>query len=418
MQPPSDPQINRQNPKEYFIYWNHDVPEVLWHKYSRRRIRIKKKDNINRYQGEERETYAEECRQVWKYRLEKLNYNPFELALSKLNAITERKETIEIVIKEKAAVIAAKATLTEAERRKRTPINKACDLWVESRMERTKNRNSVSTYRVTASWFKKYFEDMGAISTPVSELSRMDISSALMAAKKAKGWEPTTFNNEMDTLTNLFNWLELEEYVTVNPIRGKLQKVKTQKHKHRWYDRETLALVKAKLIEKKEFLVYHVMEFTYWTMIRSKTELMKLKAGDIDRTLKRIHFSADLDKTGTEAYRDYEPEFEAVLDIINFDAIPKNFYIFGKGGEPSEFKCHKDLFADRWRPIRTELGLSDDFTIYGLKHTRIVHLLMKGIDGYDISYKARHTDPKSTKQYQRDYDITLVNVYGAEDLKF
>lgn len=414
MRPPSEPAINKNNPQEWFIYWNHDVPEPLWHKYPRRRIRIKANDNINRLKGEEREAFAEERRLVWKYALEKLHHNPFEDELAELAGIDQLEEKIETVVKEAEKI----EELTFEQQRKLTPISQACDLWVDSRKERTKNNNSISTYRVTSTWLKKHFEELGRTGDPANNLTRLDVATALLAAKKAKGWEPTTYNNEYDTLINLFNWLEQEGYIDGNPIRGKIEKIKTKKHKHKWYDKEIKKRVKEQLIADKEFVVLHVMQFTYDILIRSKTELMKLKACNIDRTLKRVHFPAELSKNGIEAFRDYPPEFELLLDEINFNAIPNNFYLFGKGGQPSEYKCHKDLFADRWRPIREKLGLSDDYTIYGMKHTRIVHELMKKTDGYDISYMARHEDPRSTKDYMRDYDITLKNVYGPEDLCF
>lgn len=414
MRAPSEPQINRENPNEYFIYWNHDVPQLLWHKYPRKRIRIKKKDNINRYSGPEKEEYAEKRRMVWKYSLENLNYNPFEDELAELNKIEEKKE--EIIIKK--AVKEKPVVLTVSEQRKLTPINKACDLWVESKKDRTKNNNSISTYRVTATWFKAHFEALGEVSRPIDKLTSIEITEALMTAKQAKGWNNTTFNNEKQTLIGMFIWLQKNEYIKENLIKGKIDKLKEKKYKHTWYDKDTKDRVKKQLIEDDEMLVYHVMEFTYYILIRSKTELMKLKACDIDRTLKRVRYTAELDKEDTEAFRDYEPEFDMVLDAINFDAIPKNFFIFGKNGEPSEYKCHKDLFAVRWRPVRDKLGLPDKYTIYGMKHTRIVHELMKNTDGNDISYMARHNDPKSTKAYMRDYDLSLRNVYKPEDLKF
>ena len=68
--------------------------------------------------------------------------------------------------------------------------------------------------------------------------------------------------------------------------------------------------------------------------------------------------------------------------------------------------------------VKEKLELSMDYTVYGFKHTRIVHELMKGTDGYQISHMARHNDKKSTKDYMRDYDITLVNIYKPEDLTF
>ena len=411
MRKPSIPKINRTKPTEYFIEYNIDVPVLLWEKYDRKRIRIKVYDDINRLKGQEREDYAEERRKVWEYALLKLNYNPFEDELASLVNIHQEKADI-------VEAIEVKKVIAKDANRKMTPLRKALDLWIESRKERTTNGNSVSTYRVTKTWLLKHFEELKLGSLPISQVTRMHVSEALMKAKKDKAWQNTTFNNEYDTLINLFNWLELEEYIERNPIKGKIEKLPTAKHKNRWYDRDTKKKVKQALIDANSMVVYRVMQFTYFLMIRSKTELMKLKAGDIDRTLKRVRFSAELSKNNIEAYRDYPAEFEKVLDEIGFDTIPANFYIFGSKGRPSEKKCHKDFFAEAWRPIRESLNLSDDYTIYGMKHTRIVHELMKKTDGYDISYMARHEDPKSTKDYMRDYDITLNNVYSPQDLTF
>jgi hypothetical protein len=48
---------------------------------------------------------------------------------------------------------------------------------------------------------------------PVNNVTRQQVANALMEAKIEKQWQATTYNNEHDTLINLFNWLEREEYM-------------------------------------------------------------------------------------------------------------------------------------------------------------------------------------------------------------
>ena len=43
---------------------------------------------------------------------------------------------------------------------------------------------------------------------------------------------------------------------------------------------------------------------------------------------------------------------------------------------------------------------------------------MKGTDPYRIQHMLRHDDIKTTLDYMKGFDISLVNVYGPEDLKF
>jgi integrase len=216
----------------------------------------------------------------------------------------------------------------------------------------------------------------------------------------------------------IFNWFETEEYIHKNTSSGRIRLMKTNKSKHRWYDKDTANNVKSALIKANCLPVYRASQFTYHLCIRSKAELMKLKVGDIDRKLKRIRFSAELSKDGVECYRDYSPEFEQVLTDMDFDSYPKNFYVFGKRGVPGEYKCHKDFLVVQFRPIREKLGLSEDYSIYGWKHTRTIPEMMKKADPYQIQHLLRHHNIKTTMDYMRDFNISLVNIYQPEDLTF
>jgi hypothetical protein len=410
MQSPSEPQIDKGNPDKWFIFWQHDVPLKLWPYHKRKRERIKVYDNINRFKGEERERYAEERRLIWKYKLEHLGYNPFEEELKALEELQARERKLEEQLR-------SQSELSEEDARKLTPIKGALDLFIASRIDRKIDSKSITSYRNTCTWLLDYFLENPEINV-IFKVKHIHITEAVNKAARSRGWSATTINKEIEFAMTIFNWLANQDYIYKNPSSGKIQKLRTKKTMHRFYDPETARLVKAEVLVAGLFPLYRAMQFTYWMLIRSKDELRKIKVGDIDFTLKRFRFRPEVSKNDSEQYRDYPPEFEKVILEMKLDRFPKDFYIFGKDGVPGPVQMGANFISRMWAPVRDRLGISDDYTVYGWKHTRILHLLMLGVEGYEISYMARHESLKTKEDYLRDYGLTLKHIWAAEDLTF
>jgi hypothetical protein len=424
MRPPSNPEIDRTDSNKYFISWNQDVPYPLWPKYApRKRIRIKLYEINNRLKGEAREEHAKEQLILWTYNVTKCNYNPFEEELAELERNNIQKLQLASEIKQLETQIEAiqtqEAELSEEDKRKLVSIPVAFGKFMESRRARKLEPETISAYQGCIDWITEGLTTAGYIDFKTSELRHIHLSEALSLVAEDREWVATTINKGVEFMMSVFNWLETEEYIIKNPSKNKFIKLPTYKTKNRWYDRDLKEKVIAKIIEADKPALLRACQFTYWLMIRSKKELRKLKVGDIDRTLKRVRFTAELSKTKEEVYRDYSDEFAAILDEMQLHQYPANYYVFGeKDGTPSLTQCGHNYFSKMFMAIKEKMELSIDYTIYGFKHTRIVHELMKKTDGYEISYMARHNDRKSTKEYMRDYDITLNNIYGPEDLTF
>ncbi|MBO9674401.1 MAG: site-specific integrase [Sphingobacteriaceae bacterium] len=412
MRPPSKPEINKSNDKSWYISWNHDVPFELWPTYKRKRVRIKKYDFINTLTGDERAAFAEERRLIWEYLLTRLNYNPFEEELNLLKGIQDE------AIKVEKQIVSAEQKIDEFPLYK-TPISEALDRWLEYKVSGTKNRGSKSNWTSVNTWLLKYLRENNLLDTPASKITAKHLIVALDTVKLERKWEGKTFNNNKAYLVMIFKWLTTMEYIPINPIEGKIKKQKEHISINTWYDRDLAKLVKSTLLQNKKALpVYRASQFTYLLCIRSQQELLKLRVRDIDRRLKRVRFTSDLSKNDKEAFRDYPEEFETVLDEIDFNNLPKHYLLFGKGGYPAEVSGGKNTLSNLFKPIKDQLGLSNDYTIYGWKHTRVVHEMMKGADPYSIQHLCRHSDLKETIKYMRDFDLSLKNVYTAEDLSF
>ncbi len=412
MRAPSNPKLDKSNDKMWFISWNHDVPHQLWHKYPRKRIRIKIYDNINRYQGIEREEYADIRLKVWQYNVTKNGYNPFAEEMAELSMVNH-----EIVEVEK------EITEIHENLQNDTNILKALDLFIKSREFRTDNKNSISTWNGVVGWFKAWLIENQLTHLNVSDIKRKHVADALEYNKlKLDGngkpiWGNRTYNNNLSNISTIFNFFVKEEMIPVNPFYGKIDKLKTTTSKNEWYNREIAAIVLPYVREAKPEL-YYAFAFTYFVAVRSQQELLKLKISDLDFSLNRIRFRKEVSKNGKEEFREWSNDFKYILDLMKLQTLPGDFYIFGSGGKPGPKKAGKNTLANFYRPIKDKLNIPSEYTIYSFKHTRVVHEMMKGTNPYEIQYLCRHQSLEETQHYMRGFDITLRNVYEPKDLTF
>lgn len=388
----SKPKLNKSNPEKWFLWYNYRVPEELSHLYSRGWLRFKVYDGINKIPLNERGQVAADMIVETTVALRNGWLNPFE---------------------EVKGVIVENEKQERERERCEYLCSEAFPLFIAS-----KNKlepSSIIAYQGTIDWLLT-----GLANTPVGEVRYVDISATInkVAIEPLRNWSSTTINTQWGYTQTIFNWLALEDFIVKNPAKGKVIKLPTKKSKHKWYDRDTARQVRCAILASKTPWLINVCQFTYEILIRSKKELMSIKVGDIDMELRRVNFRSEWTKNGEDQSRDYSDSFHELLLEMGVDTINKDWYIFGKGGKPGPVRPGHNFFSLAWDGIRSELGLSDKYTLYGWKHTAIVHDMMKFVEGYNISHKARHSNPKTTDDYKRDYDITLLKVYKHEDLFF
>ena len=412
MRPPSKPEINKTKDTEWYITWNHDVPFPLWHKYTRRRIRIKVYDNINRYDGEDREKYAAARLKLWQHMVGNGLYNPFAKQLENLSKLSDQQTSAIAEIEE------IEQEVNDLNRCNYT-VKRALDAFMESRRQRKLNPKSIVSYQSSVDWLIDGLISTKNIDVPIGKIKHIHLSAALNWASEKREWSATTINKQVGFLMAILNWLETEDYIVKNPSKNKFMALPVKTKKHKWYDRELATKVKQEVLVNKKIALYRAMQFIYWICIRSKDEIRKLKVGDIDTDMQRVRFSSELSKNRKEQYRPYGDEFAHIIKEMELHKYPKDHYVFGGStGMPGPSQCGHNFFSKQFKTIKDKLELSDDYTIYGWKHTRMVHELMKGTALTDISYLARHSDFKTTEIYLRDFDINLKRVYDLEDLKF
>lgn len=388
----SIPEINTTDDNKWFVWYNHIVPADLRKYYGRGSIRIKVYAGINRIPVEDRAEYAK------------------GLIMDILSDLKSGKTPFE---KDYERIEELRSAMAGTSRRDMLCAD-VLPIFAASRVERGLVHKSILAYTSTTRWLIKGIGHLRA-----GQVKYPDVSTAMSAAIVDGKWGSTNINKEWEYVLTIFNWMEIEDYVIKNPCKGKIVRLPTAKSAHKWYDKDTAVKVKDAIRSSGVPWLINVCQFTYEILIRSKQELMSIKVGDIDFELRRINFRKEWTKNATDQSRDYSDAFHAlVTDVLGLDQLPNEWYVFGKGGIPGKVPCGHNFFSYNWEKVRSDIGLGDEYTIYGWKHTAIVHDMMKGINGYDISHRARHSAVQTTDDYKRDYDITLNRVYSAEDLKF
>jgi integrase len=79
--------------------------------------------------------------------------------------------------------------------------------------------------------------------------------------------------------------------------------------------------------------------------------------------------------------------------------------------EPAPFA--KGFFSRRFARIRKLAGLDSAYTLYGFKHTRVIHLKKDGAKDDEIMNLTGHTDFVSYATYLRDLgvDVNPENIH-------
>lgn len=201
------------------------------------------------YDGEEREQNAKELCDDWLFALRNDLYNPFQDELYVLSYIEIKEMQISIKeteVEENTKILASKS---EKDKRKEVSIYKALELFLNSRQDRTKISNTISTYRVTIKWLSEYFEAQKRLMSPISTVDHFDISGAIINAKRTRKWEKTTYNNEITNSMTIFNWLAKEYYITENPSKERIDKFPTNKSTKNWYTRDIASALKKALLD-------------------------------------------------------------------------------------------------------------------------------------------------------------------------
>jgi integrase len=247
------------------------------------------------------------------------------------------------------------------------------------------------TWQAYLTCFNHFFGSFPKLNSPLSSITRADIENFLLRIKVENDHRNTTYNNYLRYTKTFFNFCVDMGYVEQSPIR-KSKWLKEEIKSHRYFSDDQWN----KIREKASAELLDFIEFLYNTGTRpTDARLAKWKQLLSDR----FRVNAETTKTDKDRFVPLSVTYAAKLNAQKRD--PEE-YIFG-GKHPKGINHYGYQFTKLRRSLKFEEG----YTLYGVKHTRIVHLALQGADPYDIMNFIGHTSLETTMKYLRNLGLAI-----------
>lgn len=281
------------------------------------------------------------------------------------------------------------------------------DKWKEPKLEPVKNwtfRQVMNLFKLAVeakagrkkthqnytSWFN-HFKFFPKINSPIAKVTRADVENFLLKLKVQKDHNNTTFNNYLRYSKTFFNYCVDMGYLEQSPIKHS-KWLKEEIKSNRFFSDEQWEKIKKHA--SPELLEF--MEFLYNTGVRP-TDARLAKWNQVFPDKFRVN--AETTKTDKDRFVPLSVAYAAKLNAKRQDP---NDYIFG-GKQPKGM----NHYSYRFTVLRRLLEMEEGYTLYGVKHTRVVHLAMQGADPYDIMNFIGHTSLETTMKYLRNLGLAI-----------
>ncbi|WP_343668737.1 tyrosine-type recombinase/integrase [Chitinophaga sp.] len=348
-------------------------------------------EDLNRKHGADKIAYAQLLRDAVNQALRE-GYSPFG-----------EEQKVQAVIAEQEH----KASLQSIQRSSYTVIQ-AITYYLEQKTHQRKSVGTMRRYSGHLNLFKEWLNRQSMLLYKASDITAGVALTFLEEEDKKNGWGNTTYNNYLMTLQGFFNMISkpIHGIIDKNPIEGAEYR-ETIARKHAAYSDEQLTLILKTVRDAGDTYMEGLILTSYYACVRSKEEMMALRAGNIlyDRDL--IRLNGEDTKARRDDYIPLDPELKAFYLAQGFDKLPKDYLLFGAKGQPGAMPASHGYYALHFRAYRDRLGMEDRFTLYGFKHTRGIHLANAGVDPYAIMQLYRHRSLDQTMIYLRDLGCTI-----------
>lgn len=380
-------------PKWHVEFW-YRIPEELRPFHNNKKWkRFKKYEDINLHKNID---YAESLRARWQYALEH-GYNPFKGKTGQLTFIKTKS--------------------------KPTTIQQAIESFKAKWSERGLKPRSLDKVTRIAEQLLAYVKARNEQDEPTTLIDIDYLEEYLSWMAKDRAWSNRTYNNELTNLATMFIFFKDKlRIISALPTDG-IDRKSVKSTKHRYYPKSLFEKLQ-KVLSKKDPYLYFACQCVYYLCIRSENELKNLKVSSIDFERKTVFITDG--KTG-ERFIPMVDEMAKIFKERQIDKYKRGDYVFSvphknkflPDGEPGPEPFGPNFFAKRFRKLRSEIGIGEDYTIYGLKHTRIVNLKMDGVSDADIMSLTGHRDFNAYSVYLRDLGLTVnPETINAKTRKF
>lgn len=275
------------------------------------------------------------------------------------------------------------------------------------KQSKTDRSKSVTTFTSIASLFLSWLRAQYLADVDPHLVDRRMAIAFLDQAVIDRGISPTTHNNYINILRNIFNVMIERGYIETNPFSRIPELRPDQKLRRPLSDYEKKIIMEEIRREGDIFLEIAV-GFIYYTLIRP-IELRRLRFRDVDLQRGMVTMSGIQTKNHKNAKLTMDANFTGLLHRLGFHRYPPDFLIFGRGGIPHQSmpvgehtlnnRHHKILLQLKKKYALDVSGIS----LYSWKDTGATDLLERGVTINELRQHIRHDDLKDTQRYLRQF---------------
>ncbi len=260
-------------------------------------------------------------------------------------------------------------------------------------------RNTLNSF---LDWLKKYHWDNKWLGELNHKIAQEYFTHLIVDKKNA----PKTHNNALGVLKTFYNECLKQEWIdddVKNPFI-KIEKLpEDYGTKNKPYSNEQVAELKEFILKTDPYL-WKIICFIYYSFMRP-AELRRMKVGDIDLKKDLIWVQGTVSKTKKRDIVPIAPALRKVIEEMELDKYPSDFYLFGGYEEPAKEKMGENFMGKRFRKVRNHFNLETDHTMYGFKHTAVVNWYKREKDIRKIQKMCRHSSILMTERYMKSLGL-------------
>ncbi|WP_233897822.1 tyrosine-type recombinase/integrase [Tenacibaculum piscium] len=205
-----------------------------------------------------------------------------------------------------------------------------------------------------------------------------------------------THNNYLGFISLFNRWLIKRDYIKVD-FTGFIDKIRVSEK------RRTIIPLKERTeifnhLEKDNKHYFALCYTAFYCLIR-RTELTKLKVGDVILKNGIISIPADVSKNRKSQIVTIPSQLIHVLIEHLKNAKNSDFLFSDDNFKPGETQLEPKKISDTWSKYKKQLKFSKFYQWYSLKDTGITNYLHLGIPTIDVRNQARHYSIKQTEEY-------------------
>lgn len=294
-----------------------------------------------------------------------------------------------------------KATLNKIEPTISEAINKTLDV--------KKNLKHFRDYQQKLGKFQRWLDEKGYGQITLGKFTSMYIRHFVDVLREEQ-LSVRSINNYISTIGLVFSTAKKyhEGIAIPNPIEH-LQKQKNPKGKNIAFTQiEQEQLLSYMSEHHKGMMLFCITMF--YTLARTD-ELSKLQfwmIGHFDKN--KIYMPSTIVKNGHNSGIDKHimipPQLAQWFESFNVHQYPKDWYLFGKGFEPSPEPYPSKYFGEKFRTkVLDKFGFGKDYTLYSWKATGTSMYLLNGATPGSLMLQGGWEDPNSFKAYLKSLGL-------------